>query len=220
MAFTPFDEIPTRRFRSNAIWISLLLIGFLFLVLGVISSSAIFRPLEGPGTVVPFWQMAIRHYQELASHIQSFPKFCLSGESTNDLQASQCGDAWIELFKFAGLAFLPLIGGIYGWNTSNSKFQDEYRRLKKKVHSGKDSYTGTVTSPPGAASDIYSWFYCLRPIMVELKDQKQVKVYVSLDVKTPEPGSEVILFDRGEVFGSKRRVGMLYTPHIAVFKSK
>lgn len=120
--------------------------------------------------------------------------------------------------KSGGLAFSPLfLLALILW-LSLENVSGFYRRAQKKVEKGKVLSSGVVTNPPTAPSDLFSWFYCFRPITVELSNKTQITVYVSLDSPPPLPGETLVIFEMGKVFGEKRHVAMLYAPHVAVVR--
>jgi len=191
---------------------------FCFFVVGVIAGSPEFHKPDGPMKVVPFWEMAFHHYNIVLTEVFSIPAVCLVGGTVNDFQDHQCQVYWTELLKSGGLAALPLAGVGLFLMMGLDALGATYKRAQKKIETGTSAVGGTVTNPPDAPSDFYSWFYCFRPIMVELSTKEQVKVYMPKEAPMPSPGTKFAVFEMGKSLGEKRRIGTVYAPHVAVIR--
>jgi hypothetical protein len=220
VATTPFHDIPKVTFLNRTIWPSLGALVFLYLCVGVVANSSEFQQPRGPTAVIPFWEAALKHYQDFFSLFSSVPGVCWFGSAVNDFQVSQCNQLWGQLFRQGSLAGAPFIVIGIALLICLDSLAALYKRTQKKIQIGKADFTGTVTNPPEAPNDFFSWFYCLRPIMVQLKDRTQVKVYVPWNVTPPQPGETLIAFNLGSVLGEKRHLGMAYTPHVAIVRGE
>jgi hypothetical protein len=218
VAMTPFQDIPKKFF---VIRMGLPVVGlfvFCFFLVGVIASSPAFQKFDAPASVIPFWESAFKHYHSFFAQIWSMPGFCLMGARVNEFQVHQCDSFWAEFLKVGGLALLPavVVGGFL-WIGLDS-LKTAYRRAQNRFEKGVGAVVGVVTNPPEAPTDFYSWFYCFRPVMVQLPTQEQIKVHVPLFAHAPSPGQKLIAFELEKSSGEKRYVGMLYTPHVAVVR--
>jgi hypothetical protein len=191
---------------------------FFILCVGVAANSPSFQEQSGPSAVLPFWEASFKHYQTFFSTLFQLPSVCWSGNAVNEFQKHQCDDFWQSLMKSGGLGVSPLIlVGLIGW-MSLENISGLYRRAQKKVEKGKVAFGGVVTNPPDAPTDLFSWFYCFRPVTVQLTNKTQITVYVSLDSPPPLPGETLAVFEMGRIFGEKRHVAMLYAPHVVVVR--
>jgi hypothetical protein len=215
---TPFDDIPWLRFSLNLVIPSSLILVFFFCAVGVVANSTEFHKPDGPQTVLPFWETTVQLDKQVLAQIQSLPQVCVMGTTVNEFQASQCENFWNELIKSGALALVPVFALLFYWWFSWRDLLSTYQRARKTILQGKASFLGVVTQPPEAPRDLYSWFYGLRPIMVQLKSKQQTKVYLSRSAPKPEPGTQLVLFDMGHAFGERRSIGMPYMPHVAVFR--
>jgi len=215
-----FQGLSQEVFFHRMVWPSAALFVFLFFLVGVVAQSSEFQPLDEPGVVIPFWDAATKLYRDFFNQLFQMPEVCWTGNTVNDFQAVQCERFWGKFLKLSGLASVPGLGvGFFLWLGFDS-IQALNRRIRKILELGKASFTGTATKPPQASADVFSWTYCLIPIMVQLPDQTQLKVYVSRDAALPRAGETLVAFDLGRVLGEKRYFGMVYTPHVAILSAE
>lgn len=218
MAKTPFDEVPLRLFVMRSV-VPLGMLGVcLFFLVGVLDESAILQGLEGPEAILPFWEAAPRVYHDFMTHINSLPSFCVYGDIESEFHKNQCDRYWGDLIKSGLLGSIPLVGLGLVFAILVDQLKGFYRKLKKTITAKGPQLKGTVTDPPVGPRDAFSSFYCLVPVMIQLADGKQVKVYVSSRVVPPLPGETLAAFDLGYYFGRKRFVALVHSPHIAVLK--
>ncbi len=184
------------------------------------SISSEFSKPEGPETVVPFWIASFYHYGGVISQVLNVPSVCLLGNSASDFQDHQCDHFWGELLKSGGLAAAPFFVLAILMLLGLDELSSTYKRIQNRVEKGAGALGGIVTDPPEGTPDIFSWFYCFRPVMVELSTHEQIKVYVSGEVQLPAPGVKLIIFDMGQRMGEKRRVARIYAPHVAVLRGE
>ena len=197
---------------------SAILLVILFFSVGIVANSPEFQQSSGPSAVIPFWEATFNHYDATFDKLTNLPMICIYGEKVNDFQQVQCDRDLSELAKYLGLALSPF--GIVGLALflMESSFAGLYRATRKKVAVGKAKFGGTVTNPPRAPGDLFSWFYCLTPIMVELPSKHQIKVYISSQEALPMAGETLAAFEAGYHFGQKRFVAVVYAPHVAVVR--
>lgn len=144
------------------------------------------------------------------------PERCVSGETDNDFQRSQCSKYWDRLILTGGYASIPLLLSLAFLYLGLDALRGTYRRGQKRMEKGQALMAGTVTNPAELPADAYSWFFCFRPISIELKNKTQLKVYVPLDSPIPRPGETLAVFDGGRGFGQKRLLASIYAPHVAI----
>ena len=191
---------------------------FFFFCVGVVATSVEFQNSQVPAAVPPFWIASFNHYREVFSNVSQIPEVCWSGSAVNDFQVHQCDQYWGHLLKSGGLALASFVLVALFLFLSLDNLNGTYKRARKRAEKGKAAFGGTVTNPAEGPGDIFSWFYCLRPVMVELQDKRQLKVYVPLEFSAPTPGQTLAVFEEISSFGEKRRLAVLYAPHVAVVR--
>lgn len=218
MAVTPFDEVPKNQFITRMIGpsIGIWIIGWL--CVGLIANSPSFQEAKGPAAVLPMWEASAQHYHTLFKAFSEAPSVCWSGSEVNDFQKTQCNRFWEIFFKFGALGLLPFGGVGLFYYIGLETIAGTFRKVRKKIKTGKVALSGVVTQPPDAPSDTFSWLYCVKPITVQLANKTQMTVYISLDAPDVRPGQTMVLFEAGKILGEKRYLAMLYAPHVAVIK--
>lgn len=217
MVVTPFDDIPKVVFLRKILPPSSVLFVFFFMIMGIAASSAEFQDNQGPAAVLPFWEASFKLSGQFLGRFFHMPGNCL-GTALSEFQASQCDQFWIDTFRDGSLVLAPLILMLFMIYLGVADLSKVYRRAQRKVKKGTPSLVGTVTHPPETAGDVFSWFYCFRPIMIQLQDGRQSKVYVPLDAPAPLSGETFVAFNLGTVMGETRQVAMLYAPHMAILR--
>jgi hypothetical protein len=217
---TPFHDIPKATFLQRMLLPCLLVGALIWMSVGVWVSSPGFSDHRAPSAVIPFWEVSLNLDRALVSKLNTIPGVCWSGNTTNEFQKHQCDEFWNELIQVSVFALIPLLGGMFFLWVLSIQFQGLYQRAQKKIKKGKVSFGGVVTHPARAPQDPFSWFYCLRPITVELKNKSQVTVYVSSQVPSPLPGETLAVFDMGKAMGETRYLGIVYAPHVAIFRAE
>jgi hypothetical protein len=218
VATTPFDDVPKSTFVTRLIWPSAILFFVLVMLVGVVVNSPLFEEHTVPTTLLPFWQAAFQHYRNLVVCFSQIPSVCWAGNAVNEFQKHQCTDYWEQLAKAALLAISPLVLTGLFLAMGIEKLGSHYKKAQKKVEKGKVFAKAVVTHPAEAPQDVFSWLYCFRPITAQLANRTQITVYLALEAPCPLPGETLVVFEMGAVFGEKRYVGMVYTPHIAVVR--
>lgn len=218
MALTPFHEIPKGRFLNRMIVPIMGIYVLFFLCSGVIANTSSFREDQGPAAVIPFWAAAMGNAQKTISSLLHLPEVCWLGNTVNDFQVQQCNMFWGNLLKSGILTLAPFLALIAVYFFAQDQFASIYVKVRKQIDQGKVAFTGVVTDPPEAPADWVSWYYCLRPLTVQLPNKSQVLVYISLDAIPPRPGETLVVFDAGIRGGKRRYLGMLYAPHVAVMR--
>jgi hypothetical protein len=141
---------------------------------------------------------------------------CWGDNAVNDFQRRQCSEFWDRLGLGALLGLLPLGLGWLAWTLAFGSLQSFYRTARKRIESAKPVMGGIVTDPAEAPGDLFSRFYCLRPIGVQLLDGRQLKVFIPLDAPIPVPGEKMAVFEAIQAMGEARHVAQVYAPHVAV----
>jgi hypothetical protein len=218
VATTPFYDVPRARFLRRMIIPSIFIFSTVLIINGIIYNTPEFQNHPGPAAVLPFWHGATQVYRELFSKLSQMPGLCWAGDTANDFQAHQCQDYWETLEKNSILAILPFIVSLFFVHASVGKLDKFYRRAEKKAASGRAIFGGTVTFPAEGPQDLFGWYYCLRPIMVELKNKSQRKLYIPLGAPIPVPGDILAAFSETQSFGQKRHLALVYAPHVAVVR--
>ncbi len=218
MGMTAFDEVPQGLFFSRMGLPCFFLGVFFFFGVGVVANSLEFQQVGVPSEVAPFWSSAFRHYSRVISSVTQGPEFCWSGQTVNEFQERQCSQYWEGLVKSGSLAFIPFIFIALFLYFALGFFSDLYRGIQKKIKKGKASFAAIVTNPPEGKPDIFSWFYCLRPIVVQLPNQVQIKAYIPYEASIPTPGQTMAVFEMSSWLGEKRYLALTYDPHIVIVK--
>ncbi len=191
---------------------------FFFLCVGVVANSPEFQQHNGPAIVKPFWVSAFKHYNQVFSSLFHVPEVCLPGRAVNDFQVHQCNQFWDQLAKSGGLAVTPFFILAIVVFLGMDQLKGIYKKVQNKANKGKAALSGTVTHPAEAPGDLFSWFFCLRPVMVQLPNKSQIKVYVPLESILPTPGQTMAIFEPIMVLGEKRHFAIIYAPHVAVVR--
>jgi hypothetical protein len=172
-----------------------------------------------------FWEVFLGKDLEFLSHLEQLPEVCISQKKINDFQSHQCDDYWDRFCQSIALIVVPFVGAGAFAGFMIILFLSVYKKTKEKVQSQKGDCLGVVmrhlkVPQVKASQDFFSWFFCLKPVMVQVQhpNKKQIKVYFSSDFKSPQPGASVALFDLGVIWQKSRFVGVSYTPHVAIFK--
>lgn len=218
MAVTPYDDIPQGTFLGRVLGPATGLFFLVFMMMGVIANSPLLGGPKSPEARIPFWEASFKHLQNTIHQLSAIPEVCWSGSTVNDFQKQQCDQYWNNLFTAVAVAILPFAAAILFFLVSLDQFKGLYKKTKKRISTGKAIFSGTVTDPALAPTDLFSWFYCLRAVTVELKDKRQVKVYVSLDSPIPRPGQTLAVLEPFMIMGQRRYMAMLYMPHVAVIR--
>lgn len=194
--------------------------------MGVVADPKTFRPQpvesaagivrEIPSDVREMSQSGLNHWRSVLFFATHVPEVCWSDNAVNDFQRRQCDEFWERLGMGALLSLLPFGAVWLVWASALGSFQGFYRTARKRVEAAKPVAGGVVTDPAQAPGDLFSRFYCLRPIGVQLTDGRQVKVYLPLDSPMPLPGVKMAVFEPISALGEPRHLGQVYAPHVAV----
>ncbi|MBI2712354.1 MAG: hypothetical protein HYX41_05790 [Bdellovibrio sp.] len=215
---SPFRELPKVLFLTRLAIPSVIvfLVGFLFV--GVAANSGYFQESGGPAVVPSYLDASVNVYSNTLKRLKNLPDYCLFTEKANDFQQSQCAQFWSDMANTGLLATLPVVLVVLALLLNLEVLKGFYSRMTRSVEKGKAAFSGKVTTPPEAPADLFSWYFCLQPVMVELSNHSQMTVYLPLSRATPLPGETLAIFDGGEHFGKKRFAAVVYSPHIAVVK--
>lgn len=160
----------------------------------------------------------VRHYTRFFSHFFSPPPICSGGNTVNDFQVEECAEFSKRTWLLGALAALPfaLVAFYLLWALDSVRLA--YRRATRILNEKRATGLGMVTAPARAPGDRFSKYYGLRPVAVQLKDGKQIKVYMPLEQSLPEPGQKLAYFEWGTYFGEMRHFAVLHAPHMAIVR--
>lgn len=225
---TPFHEVPRSRFLRRMFAPALGVFGVGMIVMGLLATSPEIQPARKPSSsIIPAPRVQVRGDVMTASLLQmvytvdswiQIPQVCWNGNTVNDFQKTQCNEYWDRAFRSAGVSSIPVVLVAVFLMIGLDQLNMLYRRSRKTITKGQAWNAGTVTQPAEAPQDFFGWAFCLRPIMVQLQDKEktQLKVYIPMEASIPLPGQTLAIFEGGVWMGSKRYVGLLYAPHLAV----
>ena len=192
------------------------ILGFMFM--GVAANSGFFDTPKSPSAVPSFFEASLNVYRSTGELISNRPTGCILGDTVSDFQRSQCNRFWASFLQTGGLAFAPFFLALLFVSLNLAAFKGLYESTTRSVEKGKAGFGGKVTTPAEAPGDIFSWYYCLQPVAVQLSNQAQITVYMSSTRPVPLPGETLAVYEGGEHFGKKRYLAVVYAPHIAVVK--
>ena len=183
-----------------------LVIGFILVAMFV--NAPVFQPKVS--------ESIFQFYINLLKDLGHPPEVCMTGEAVDRVEKVLCGDFWsqLELRCLLALAPLLLVGAYLG--ASYFGFRKIYQSSQKKMASGSAIHSGIATSPVEADEDLFSWFYCLKPIGVQVSDSSQAKVYLPLEGPLPKPGDTVAIYRKLSLFGASYLIGSAHLPHVTV----
>lgn len=218
MANSPFREIPSLEFLLKIAGPAAVagILGFMFM--GVAANSGFIDTPKSPAAVPSFFEASLDVYRSTFEMIGNRPPGCILGDTVSDFQRSQCSKFWSSLTQTGVLALVPPVLALLFILLNFGAFKGLYESMTKSVEKSKASFGGKVTTPAEAPGDLFSWYYCLQPVAVQLSNQAQITVYMSSTHPIPLPGETLAVYDGGEHFGQKRYFAVVYAPHIAVVK--
>jgi hypothetical protein len=146
----------------------------------------------------------------------SLPDYCWSGNTVNQIQKANCARWWTELAAASAVALSPLAGVLLLWMIAGDLLRSFYRRSRKRVDRGNPILTGRMSRRGVVLPDPFSWFFCLRPVRLELPGGKRMRVHIPLSEPLPLAGQSLCVFELGKVLGRPRYIATLYAPHMAV----
>jgi hypothetical protein len=224
---TPFQNVPKERFRKlmAAPMAGAFVVGIL--LMGALADPSTFRPQpvenaagiysELPTSVRELHRGGFNHWRTILFFGTHVPEVCWGDNAVNDFQRRQCGEFWERLALGGALGLLPFGAAWLAWVLALGSLQRVYRHAHKRINEGKPLGGGIVTDPAEAEGDWFSRLYCLRPIAVQVAGDRQIKVYIPLDVAPPSPGTKMVLYQPLAVLGELRHFGTYYAPHVVVF---
>ena len=218
MANSPFRDIPAIEFilKMAAPAVGIGILGFMFM--GVAANSGFIDAPKGPVAVPSFFEASLNVYRSTGEILSARPPGCVLGDTVSDFQRSQCSQFWSSLLQTGGLAAVPFIFSLFFILFNLSNFKGLYEATTRSVEKGKAGFGGKVTAPAEAPGDLFSWYYCLQPVAVQLSNQAQITVYMSSTHPIPLPGETLAVYESGDHFGKKSYLAVVYAPHIAVVK--
>ena len=219
MVSTPFDRIPKTRVLIQIAAPAFGLLCFFFMCAGVVANSVSFQQPTGPVAAIPFWEAFYRKTGEFFFHLVHIPDGCM-GRILNEFQAQQCELFWWELFRESLLLIVPIILVVGMIGMSLNEVTRLYKQVQRRIQKKKSAFVGVVTDPSGAPGDLLSWFYCLRPTILQLENLQQVRVYIPLEAPPPIPGEKFVAFEIATQGPKKQYAAMLYTPHVAIVRGE
>lgn len=184
--------------------------GFVLMGLAVIATRA--TPLPGSEaakkvTYLPH-RAALQQIEDFTDRIADYPQQCPGGSQLSEYRGRQCKEIWEDLWMSGVIASLPFVflGIFLLWAFDSSG--RVYMRVRRQVIQSKIAAEGTVTNPPVGRNDWFGWFYCLRSIVVQLKNQTQVRVYMPMTDRIPPAGSALTVYGGAKKWGKPRLFGV------------
>lgn len=224
MATTPFHYVPKRRFLFRMIGPAFGVFFAGYVAMGILAvDPALTGPKRAPTAILktdpvtgPALTAGRQHLAQMTHSWFNIPEVCWGGNQVNEFQTRQCADFWERMWLGSAVAAIPFAAVALFFFLALEQIAGFYRRQNRKVVEGQAILAGTVTDPPEAPNDFFGWFFCLRAITVELRNRKQIRVYLPVEAPVPLPGQTLAIFDGGNVFGAQRYVAVLYAPHLAI----
>ena len=158
-------------------------------------------------------------YRSVYVRLKENPQICQKAhEKTvqlNSFQAKQCYDFMSDLYRDATVASIPFIIPLFLYIAFALWASWVYATAHRRVQSKTPKAIGVLTEPMELPMDSFGWWACLRPVMVQLKDRRQIKVYLSYSDQISAPGRRVAVF---KLFtrGKRRYVAVPYLPELFV----
>lgn len=203
-------------FRMTAPIICIFFLG----LVGVSQISHQMDRLQAPNleNLVPEFNASAPFYSKTLTLWSSFPEQCKSHQETSEFQVKQCAQLRGYFLKLNAVGFLPFLLMILSFYLLRIKFLSFHKTLKSKLEKEFSQIAGKVSSKTMNRFDGFGWFYCLRPIEVELKKGVQVTAYIGLDSEMPKPGESVSLVKIGKFDGQLRFFAKPYNPYVVVVR--
>lgn len=187
--------------------------------MGACASLQVLEVDGDPAGQLPL-QAAQEQYSLLAQDFKRIPSYCFTGNTVNELQSKQCVQRWWAIVVHSFWILFPFLftAGVLYWGVD--VVRSVYRLANKRLQSGKKAYLAITTDPPSVPNDLYAWFHHCQTITVALPNQEQVRVYIPYNLNIPQAGQQVAVVDIGSRFGTLRRMGVVYTPHVLVVRGE
>jgi hypothetical protein len=150
----------------------------------------------------------------------SIPSVCWGERAQNDFQRGQCTFFWNKLALTTAIGFTPLLALLIYLMICLDILAAFYRKVRKKIEAKAQIKIAVVADPPHAPKDIFSWFFCLRTVCVEVAPHQQETVYLPYSQRLPQPGQSLALYDCGKILGVPRLAAQHYAPHIVIISGK
>lgn len=180
------------------------------------SSSAMLAPVlvnsEGLMTA------SVEHLRNVLFRSRSIPEICKSGQAKSEFNQSECSKLNSRVWMGVALLFLPFAITFIVILMMGDQIRGFYKKASLRIKTQKEMARGITTDPVETSGDFFSYFHCLKTIQVELPGGQQKRVYLPLESPTPKPGTTLLLYSCGNVFGSQRVIATLHTPHVAVIR--
>jgi hypothetical protein len=214
MRFDQFAVLPGSEVRRHILK-PLVIFGLVLLgAVGELGRSKIWEQIGSPHS--DSFHPLLSLYPSSIRRALSTPQVCHQAPGKlNPIQAQHCHEYLRMLFADLTLASIPVLIPLLLYFTfavwASFIYQAAHRKLKTK----NIKVIGVLTEPMELPMDSFAWFACLRPVMVQLKEGRQIKVYLSCSDHTSAPGRRVALF---KLFsqGKKRYVAIPYLPELSV----
>ena len=214
-----FDEVPFKTFLFRMILgPSILAFAVGYILVGVVSNCEDLEVQHKSVVVVPVLTAAEEVYSELKSDLVDPPQGCWTRSTVNDFQEEECQEYWEDLINTMSISSLPILSVALFLFLSLRFLKRFYRQEQRKLLEGQMISVGIATHPLEASSDLFSWFFCLNPITIQLKNKGQIKVYLPSGGPRVRSGDQVAVVDQGTVWGEVRYIAILYTPHLVVLR--
>ncbi|NBU20934.1 hypothetical protein EBS43_05920 [bacterium] len=185
----------------------------------------------GVGEIVSFEQPGLRvqassnvrvawnFYHLVYLRLRDSPQICQPAHKEfsqlNSFQARQCHDYMSSLYLDLSIGSVPIVVPLVLYILFSAWASWLYATAHRRIQSKHPKAIGILTEPMELPMDSFGWWGCLRPVMVQLKDKRQIKVYLSYSDQISAPGRRVAIF---KLFprGKSRYVAVPYLPELFV----
>jgi hypothetical protein len=205
---TPFHDPPRRIFLKRHSRAGLIAFGVGILAVVLFANAPAFQPKVS--------ESFFEFYANLFKDLLHPPEVCTTGDLSDKVEIVLCGDFWSQLELRGLLGSAPIGLWLVYLGFGYTLFRNLYKAAEKKMSTGAAIQSGIATSPVEAESDLFSWFFCLFPIGVQMPDSTQAKVYLPLESPTPKPGDTVAIYRKHPFAGSTYLIGSAHLPHVTV----
>jgi hypothetical protein len=214
-----FDEIPAARFYLRIFGPLLLCFAICVMGAGFMAKYPSYQdPKSTIGSDVAVWTAYQLTCERLVTQVSENSDSCLRGVAISDFERQRCTVFWSLLSDVLTIVLLPFGITLVALVLLRKSLTRLYCKVVQLIDDRKLVAVGVVTDPPEGSLQLFSWIYCVRPVVVELPNHKQMQVYLPPNGPFPKPGEKLAILEALSVFGEKRHFAVLYTPHVAVIR--
>jgi len=160
---------------------------------------------------------AATHFKLTLKDWAAPPEGCRDDEpSMGDTRNAQCSAFQSRLFKRFMIVCMPLWYAILTWVLLFLWAKVLYANAASAARVLKHNELVRVTQPPEAPLDPFSWVSGCHAISVQRQNGEQWTVYTAGNTASPLAGERLAVFMFSVPLVGKRRMGILYAPHMAI----